>query len=127
MVLRAGAGRLMGAGTEARSGYALIYRAYNHGRIRAVCAALNAVPLGANLQRQLHTTAISQEMRDFASGFLALHEYRHRADYDPHVAFAHLDAIELVGQAETAIQAFDRTTIEERADVLALMLVGTRD
>lgn len=71
----------MGSVSEALSGYALIYRAYNHGGIRAVCAALNAVPLGANLQRQLHTTAISQEMRDFASGFLALHEYRHRADY----------------------------------------------
>jgi hypothetical protein len=66
-------------------------------------------------------------MRDSASTFVALHASRQRADYDPQAPFCHSEAIATVAEAASAIEAFDRTTDEERADVLALMLVAARD
>jgi hypothetical protein len=66
-------------------------------------------------------------MRAFATSFLSLQEARHRADYDPHAAFVHSDTVDSVDLADLALQAFDRTTADEQADVLALMLVNTRD
>ena len=114
-VLRAGVERFVGAGNAARPGYTLIYRGYSHGRIRAVCTALDAASLGANVQRQLKTSAASQDMRDFASAFVALHANRQRADYDPQAAFSHSETIATVAEAASAIEAFDRKTDEERA------------
>jgi hypothetical protein len=126
-VLRAGADRFMGTGNAARPGYALIYRGFSHGRMKVVCIPLDVAALSPTLQRQLGATAVSQEMRDFASDFVALQDARLRADYDPQAVFIHSDAIDAVVQAELALQAFDRTTPDERADVLALMLAGARD
>jgi hypothetical protein len=117
----------MGVGNEAWPGYALIYRGFNHGRMKSICVSIDVATLNPSLQRQLKTTAVSQDMRDFATGFLALQEARHRADYDPHAVFVHSDAVDLVDQAELAVQAFDRALREEQTDVLALMLVSARD
>ena len=125
-VLRAGAQRFMGSGTEAQPGYGLIYRGFSHGRMKAVCESLNVPALNRNLQQQFGRTAVSQDMRDFASLFLELQSARNRADYDPQAVFLHSDAIGFVSEAAEAMAAFDRTTAEEQADVLALMLVTSR-
>jgi hypothetical protein len=124
---RAGASRFMGAGAEAGAGFAVLYRGFNHGRMKSVCRALDVPRLASNLQRQLGRTAASQHLREFARLFVALQEARHRADYDPQVPLGHADAMELVNRAEFAIQAFDRVPNDERADVLALMLANARD
>jgi hypothetical protein len=126
-VLRAGAERFMGPGNETRPGYSLIYRGFSHGRMKSVCTSIDAARLSDTLQRQLGTQAVGQDMRNFANSFLALQEDRHRADYDPHAKFTHSGAVDAVDQAELALHAFDRATGEEQADVLALMLVNTRD
>jgi hypothetical protein len=65
-------------------------------------------------------------MRDVADSFVTLQERRHRADYDPSSPFALADSAKMVDDAEDAMIAFDQVSCDEKADVLALMLVGSR-
>ena len=53
-------------------------------------------------------------------------EQKHLADYDPAATFTVADAQFLVDAAEAAMTAFDQTPVDERADVLALMLANPR-
>jgi hypothetical protein len=71
-------------------------------------------------------TAVSQEMRNFAEAFVALQDARHLADYHPVSEFDLPASAGLVDTAESAMEAFDRTLPEEKADVLALMLANVR-
>ncbi len=126
-VLDAAATRFMGSENRHQPGFALLYRGFNHGRMKAVCKSIDVGQLSPTYARQLGVAHVSQDMRDFASVFVALQEARHSADYDPHSAVAHTDAIGLVDQAELGTRAFDRAAPTEQADVLALMLVNTRE
>jgi hypothetical protein len=47
-VARAGASRFMGAGAEAGAGFAVLYRGFNHGRMKSVCRALDVPRLASN-------------------------------------------------------------------------------
>lgn len=125
-VLRAGAERFMGAGTQRSAGYSLLYRGFNHGRMKAVCDSLDVATLSKNLQQQLRRTSVSQEARNFVSAFASLQEARHLADYDPLTLFVLSDTADLVDAAEAAMAAFDQIAPEEKADLLALMLVSPR-
>ena len=125
-VLRAGAERFMGPDKQQSAGYNLLYRGFNHGRMKSVCEALNVATLSKALQRQLGRTAVSQEMRDFVSAFSLLQEARHLADYDPSAGFVLSDSAALVEAADAAMTAFDQVMPDERADVLALLLVNVR-
>lgn len=125
-VLRAGAERFMGDGKRRSAGYSLLYRSFNHGRIKAVCESLDVKTLNKTLQQQLGRTAVSQEMRNFANAFSALQEARHLADYDPSAKFVFSDSADLVGAANVAMMAFEQVMPDERTDVLALMLVNPR-
>jgi hypothetical protein len=125
-ILRAAARRFIGVGHEASAAYTLIYRGFEHGRIKAVCVALSAPRLNDKLRFSLGKSAVSQEMRDFASAFPSLQDARHLADYHPSTQFLPSDASSIIDGAELAMDAFDRTTPEEQADVLALLMVGAR-
>jgi hypothetical protein len=94
--------------------------------MKAVCEALDVPSLGRNLARQLRRTAVGFDMRDFAGHFVMLQDARHEADYDPAATFSQVNVEQLVNSAELAIATFDRTDLEEQADVLALMLTGPR-
>lgn len=117
----------MGSSHRHEPGFALLYRGFNHGRMKTVCKSINVAKLAPAYGRHLGVPQVSQNMRDFASVFVALQEARHSADYDPHWAVAHTDAIGLVDQAELGIEAFDKAVQTEQADVLALTLVNFRD
>jgi hypothetical protein len=52
-----------------------------------------------------------------------MQEARHLADDHPSAVFDLLDSADLVEVAHTAMTAFDRVAPDEKADVLALMLV----
>ena len=125
-VVRAGTARFMGADSETSAGYALLYRGFNHGRIKTVCDGLAAGTMSRSLQQQLGRAHISQGMRDFASAFPALQEARHLADYDASIRFELSDVTALVGAAEAAVAALEQAEPAEKADVLALMLVNPR-
>lgn len=126
-VLRAAANRFMGPDKEQSAGYILIYRSFDHRHVKAVCDSLDVPILRDSLKRQLGRNALSQDMRDFANIFPTLQDARHRADYDPAAVFLWDDVISLVGSANLAMEALDRADADEQADVLALMLVRTRN
>lgn len=125
-VVRAGAERLMGSGSQNTAGYGLIYRSFNHGRMKSICEALNVARLSKTLQQQLGRTVVSPEMRGFAAAFATLQEARHLADYDPSIRLILSDATDFVEAAEAAMATFDAIAPSEQADVLALMLANPR-
>jgi uncharacterized protein (UPF0332 family) len=122
-VVRIAANRFMGPGCENSAGFSLIYRSFDHGRMRQVCESLDKPTLAQAQQRQLGRTAVSQDMRNFAQEFYVLQEARHQADYDPSFSVEPSDVLGLISEAEAGLAALDRADPEERADVLALMMV----
>ena len=125
-VLQTAADRFMDMDKRHSAGYGILYRGFNHGRMKAVCEALNVTALSRSLQQQLGRTAVSEAMRDFASSFITLQTARHRADYDPSVSFSLVNSASLVEAAGLAMSAFDHVLPDEKADVLALMLAAPR-
>ena len=125
-VVQAGAERLIGSGSQGTAGYGLIYRSFNHGRLKSVCESLSVARLSKTLQQQLGRTAVSLEMRGFAAAFATLQEARHFADYDPSIRFILSDATDFVEEAGAAMAIFDAITPGEKADILAQMLANPR-
>lgn len=126
-LLSAAATRFLRDGNRNGAAYSAVYRGFSHGRMRAVCEALNVPTLGKAFARQYRRTSASQKIRAFASIFLALQEARSIADYDPVVAFAASDVEEFIEKAEAAIAMFDQAEPDEQDDVLALMLTQARN
>jgi hypothetical protein len=126
-ILRAAAQRFMGREQENAAGYAIIYRSFDHGHMKRVCEALRVSTLKDKFRYHLRRTSVSQDMRDFAAIFPILQDARQHADYDPTAEFPTSEVSSLVDAAEVAMAAFERTAADEQADVLALMMVRTRD
>lgn len=116
----------MGPDQENTAGFSLLYRGFNHGQMKSICEALQVSTLKNKFKSHLRRTIVSQDTRDFASAFPLLQDARHPADYDPSVQFLPSDVFSLIDAAEVAIDAFDRIAASEKADILALMLVGAR-
>jgi hypothetical protein len=116
----------MGTGHENTAGFALLYRGFNHNRMKEVCEALQVTTLNKKYKRHLRRSTASRDMREFAAFVPLLQEYRHDADYDPAARFLPSFVVDLVDGAESAMDAFDRVAPDEQADVLALMMVGAR-
>ena len=126
-LLRAAAEHFIGAGRSTQPGFAILYRGFNHGRIKTVCIAVDVAQLSPSLARQLGRQVVHRDLRDCASSFVTLQGARHRADYDPHATFTHHDVTDLIEEAAVAMTVFHRAPAEERADFLALMLANPRD
>ena len=94
--------------------------------MRRVCEELQNATLKDRYKRALQRTAVSTDMRAFAWSFPILQEARHTADYNPAAQFSASDVAALIQEAELAIEAFHRAPPDERADILALLMVGTR-
>jgi hypothetical protein len=125
-ILGAAARRFLGQRHETSAAYAILYRGFDHRRMKEVCEALRATSLRAKYATQLRRPIMSKEIRDFAGVFPNLQEQRELADYDPAASFVPSQVSTLIDSAEFAINAFDHASAEERADALALMLVGAR-
>ena len=125
-VAQAGAERFMGQGAQGTTGHSLLYRSFNHGRTKTVCAWLDVKTLSTHMIQQLGRPAVSAYMRAFAGAFASLQEARHSADYDPVAAFTLADAQSLVDVAEGAMADFDAAPPDERTAVLASMLFNPR-
>jgi hypothetical protein len=65
-------------------------------------------------------------MRDVAGAFVDLQDDRHRADYDPPTRFLPSEVASILRSAPLAREGFEKVAQGERADVLALLLVGAR-
>lgn len=125
-VVRTAADRFMGPGQQNSAGFSILYRGFQHRDTKTVCEALQVSTLKPKYQNSLRRTFTSQDMRDFASAFPALQEARHLADYDPATRFFPSDVSSLVDAAEVAMDASDRAAVDEKTDVLVLMMVGAR-
>lgn len=125
-ILRTAAERFMGTGQTATAGYSILYRGFQHRDIKVICEAISSPTMKLKYQLSLQRKNVSQDMVDFAVVFPILQEVRHLADYDPGYQFAPSDVSYHIDAAELAMDALDRAEPRERADVLALMLVGAR-
>lgn len=105
----------------------ILYRGFDHRHMKTVCLALQASTLKEKFREHLRRSAVSPDIRAFARAFPRLQEARHRADYDPATVLAPEEAISFIDAADSAMAAFDRADPNERADVLALLMIRTRD
>ncbi|TCZ58673.1 hypothetical protein [Roseicella aquatilis] len=125
-VLRSAAERFMGPGQDSSAGYTILYRSFDHAHMKRVCEELQPSTLKARLRAQLRRDAVSQDTRNFTSNFPTLQDARHRADYDPTARFLPSFASALIDAAEVSMDALDRIDAEEKAAVLALLMVRAR-
>ena len=125
-VLTTAAERFVGADPSRQRGYAIVYRAFNHSQMRQVCESLTLPLLSKSLRQQLGRETAHPDLRDFAVVFTELQSRRHQADYDPTTTITFQDARTAFDLAERGIIVFERAPADERADVLALMLAGSR-
>jgi hypothetical protein len=123
----AAARRFMGPDQENSAGYAILYRSFDHRHMKTVCQALQVSTLKERFRVHLRRNEVSKDMRDFVMAFPALQEARHLADYDPGVEFLPREVLSLIESANAAMMAFDRAEPAEQADILALLMVRTRD
>lgn len=107
-------------------GYAMLYRSFEHGRIRDVCEAIGKSTMNKSYQRQLRVQLVSQTMRNFAGTFVMLQEARHAADYDPVMVWTQSDVFDVIDATESAMSALDAAAPDELVDIFALMMVKTR-
>jgi hypothetical protein len=94
--------------------------------MKRICEDLQVSTLEDKTKASLRRNSVSQDARDFAANFPALQDARHLADYDPTTRFLPSDVASLIDTAEFAIEAFDRIASDERADILALLMVRSR-
>ena len=73
-----------------------------------------------------HSTGRPPAVQNFATVFTILQEHRHRADYDPEAAYLRREVTNLIGRAETAIQAFLASSAADRRAVATIVLLRDR-
>ncbi len=126
-ILRTAAKRFLGPDQEHAAAYGILYRSFDHRHMKVVCEALRVPTLKDKCKRPSRRTAVGQYMLDFVEIFPSRQDARHRADYDPSAKFLPSNVLVLINLGVSAIAAFDRATLDEQTDVLALMMVGVRD
>jgi len=107
--------------------YALIYRGFEHTHLRRICLDLSKSTPSDKVRRSLGRNSVSEGIRRFAEIFPDLQEARHLADYHPTLTFEPNAVATLATSAQQAMTAFNATDPDERADVLALMMLRPRD
>ena len=125
-MLRTAVDRFIGAAGRNSPAYALLYRGYDHARMRTVCEDIDKTTLSDKYGLALRRTNVSQDMSDGASASPALQAMRHQADYHPCYEFKQADVDSSIDSAQAAMDAFDRVAPDEQADMLALLMVGVR-
>jgi uncharacterized protein (UPF0332 family) len=125
-IAQTAARRFLGQDQESSAAYTILYRGFDHRKMKEVCENLIGPVLRERYRRQLRRSTVSATLRDFASSFPVLQEYRHLADYDPSLKFLASEVAAIITAAHGAVDAFERISPEEQTDVLALMLIGAR-
>ena len=125
-VLTAGADRFFGGGNRTQVGYGLLYRTFDHGRIKKTCEQIARITLGQSEQKRFGRIAFHADLRNFAQTFSRLHASRERADYDPRADPTIAEAQATIQEAERAIASLASAPEDERSDILAAMIGGGR-
>ncbi len=119
------AGRFVGANVTSAA-FEIIYRGFDHGQMKRVLEAIDRDVLSAAYKERLRRSTVSQDIRDFAAVFVPLQELRHLADYKPLLDISQSDVADLIDEVASALQSLRRADVDEKADLLAMMLVKGR-
>jgi hypothetical protein len=95
--------------------------------MKKLFGVIDRIQLSPKYQEVLLRKSVSPDLRIFAKRFVELQDKRNLADYDPTVEFTRSEAQRLVIACESSIGMLERSTADERIDVLALLLVTLRD
>lgn len=125
-IIRSAANTLIGAKHRKTPRYALVYRAFEHAKMRQVSELLDKPALGEKAKKALGMAAPLADIRDIATAFANLQQRRHWADYDPAGTISRSDARDLVEQAELAMNKLDRLPVEDRKNLLVFMMTSAR-
>ncbi|KQP41429.1 hypothetical protein ASF49_16775 [Methylobacterium sp. Leaf104] len=121
-LLRRAADEFAGSGHRDAAHYALLYRAFTHGRMKQVCEEIDKPNLRAGYREKLQRTAVSVPIRYLATAFVELQEARHQADYDPQATMSDADAQRACGLAAFGMTMLAGADPAELRDVLSLMM-----
>lgn len=116
---------LVGRTKRAEPPYGIVYRAFEHGRMRD--RATRAINLSARSATRLGIAAFSDTLRNGAAIFVALQAERHKADYDPHYRPSLETARAQIEAARNAIGNFAAADKAEYQLLLILLLFELRD
>jgi hypothetical protein len=126
-VARAASDAFVGAGHRQSPRYEMVYRGFEHRRMKDGCAAVDKPLLGAKASKALGVTRASQGIRDVANAFVTLQERRHWADYSPTGKITRAEARDLVDLADSAVGQLSVTDSEERRNFLAYLMLSVRE
>lgn len=119
---------LVGKTKRAEPAYALVYRAFEHGKMRS--RAEQAARPQSELARALPSfglSAFSDEIRKGATAFVGLQIERHKADYDPRYRPRLETAQAQIDAARRAIERFSSADKSEYQLFLLMLLFEPRD
>nr|WP_295113631.1 hypothetical protein [uncultured Caulobacter sp.] len=125
--LRSASDALVGFNGRNHPRYETIYRSFQHRLMKDNCLAVDKPALGARAAKAMGANRVSQEIRDFASAFVALQERRHWADYSPSGKITRSEALDLIDQAEFAAAQLKAADRNERQNFLAFLMLGVRE
>ena len=90
------------------------YRSVDHGQAKKRCTMIAAKGFPAGIAA-------------FGDAFVALQEYRHRADYSPDQHFTKQEAIAIVGLARSAVSAISAAPAKHRRSFAIHVLLNYRN
>jgi hypothetical protein len=107
--------------------YALIYRRFEHTHLKRICPERSTSAHRETVRRTLGRNSVSPGVRQFAARLPELQDAGHIADDNPTETFEATEVALLATSAERAIASFNAGDPDERADVLALIMLRPRD
>jgi len=120
------ADRFVGPASRDSAAYTIFYRGFSHTRMAEVCKALDRDFISKPYQNKLKRDSVSKPLRSFCGFFVELQDHRHQLDYDPQHEPDYVGAELACYAAMDAIRVLSEVDPDELADVLALMVVGSR-
>ncbi|HVU21823.1 MAG TPA: hypothetical protein VHE09_13915 [Rhizomicrobium sp.] len=126
--LKAAADDLIGSTAAARksSAYKLIYRGFEHSRMRTIAIEAAKAQMPAKLAEASGYAQFSEKIRAAAQAFVELQQKRHSADYDPQFRFSKSDARVAIELAVFGGSMLDTANVIERRSFLLCMLMPQR-
>jgi len=126
--LKSAADDLIGGNAAARrsSAYRLLYRGFEHSKMRQVSIDAGKVELPAKLKEASGLAAFSDEIQVAARAFVELQQRRHSADYDPQVRLTKSDARVAIEFAKHGGGMFDLANAGQKRTFLLCLLMPQR-